>query len=191
MYKHDKSENQMNFSSGSGTSLNLHTYCKKEKNSKNKKRKLTRNASKFNIFDQFFNEGLPSDCIDIKNFQDGDNDFLPNIVSECCVVNCSEVEGNDPDIFLNEKHILDYEYAIRECPETFCFSCERFLFKKQIHYLHENTSIAGFQFKKTGYCQLCFASIKKKTLPYLSCEGNALKVYDTPDELINLSTLEK
>lgn len=80
---------------------------------------------------------------------------------------------------------MEYEYAIRKCPETDCFSCERFLFKKQIHYLHENTSIAGFQ------CQLCFASIKKKILPYLSCEGKALIVYDTLDELINLSTLEK
>lgn len=45
--------------------------------------------------------------------------------------------------------------------------------------------------KKTGYCQLCFASLKKKILLYLSCEGNALIVYDTPDELIDLSTLEK
>lgn len=36
----NKSENQMNFSSGSGISLNLYIYCKKEKNLKNKQRKL-------------------------------------------------------------------------------------------------------------------------------------------------------
>ena len=41
------------------------------------------------------------------------------------------------------------------------------------------------------YCQLCFASIKKKTLPYLSSEGNDLKVYDPPEELKKLSVIEK
>lgn len=34
-----KNENQMNFSSGSGTCLNLHTYCKKEKKLKKQKEK--------------------------------------------------------------------------------------------------------------------------------------------------------
>lgn len=188
----NESENQeTNSSNGSGTCLNFHTYCKKGKSLKKKKKKFARNASSYNISDQFLNEGLPFNYIDTQNFEDDNNDFLPSIVSECCVVNCSVVKESYTDIILNKKHISDYEYAIRESPETHCFSCERFLFKRQIHYLHENTSIAGFQFKKTGYCQLCFSSIKKKTLPYLSCEGNDLKVYESPEELKKLSTLEK
>ena len=188
----NRSENQETNISNGSTCLNFHTYCKKEKRSKSKKKKLAQIASSYNISDHFLNEELPFDCIGTKNFEDASrSDFLPSIVSECCVVNCSEVKESYIDVFLKEKHISAYECAIRERPETYCLSCERFLFKKQIHYLHENTKIAGFEFKKMEYCQLCFASIKKKTLPYLSSEGNDLKVYDPPEELKKLSVIEK